>query len=86
MNDKKRILCYPLLAWMNLHRTLPSEYSHVMCVALHKAQHIELNFRMMLRCCVYTYTHAYEQPTPSQTLHHLYSVLYLIVRGSPRLT
>jgi hypothetical protein len=69
-NDKKRILCYPLLARMNLRRTVAAKYSIVMCIALLEIQHVELNFRVTPIYCGPTYTHVYEQPTSSRRPHH----------------
>jgi hypothetical protein len=68
--ENKCILCYPLLAWMNLRCTLPSKCSIVTYVPTPDIQHVELNFSVTPKYSGSTYTHAYEQPTPSQTPHH----------------
>ena len=55
-NEKKRILCYPLLAWMNRRCTVPYKYSIVRCVALLEIQYIELNLSVTPIYSVSTYT------------------------------
>jgi hypothetical protein len=55
-NEKRRILCYPLLAWMNLLCTVPSQYSPLMRKALLEVQDIELNFNVTPIYSSSTYT------------------------------